>query len=204
MNGLYFFHFHYSTCKGMISKMSSFFNNIISNAFNHLLEDNTKPPISTLLYLFSGILLGLCMVSNITPFHCGIEWLNNIVWEENLCDSSVIVQLTSLTIQLYIIVYFLRKILVRSFQTLNKQTLSILYVALYTVDDFVLLVSSIFSLIFSFSIFLQMYHIGLQFISSKSSWLYTWILIQSSSFILHRFAYNNSKIISRVLKNYPD
>lgn len=184
--------------------MPDIVGDVCSKLLDRFFEAKHKPYISILLYVFSGIMVGICIVTLVVPFRCSTEFLDDIVWIANLSNESVIVRLTFGASLAYIVYCLIRKILVRVHQEAPGKTLKRIYTFLYTVDDIIDLLAAICTSLFAVSVFLQMYKTGILFVSTKAISVYIWIAARVLAFVARGFAYHNSKIIEGVIKNYPD
>lgn len=177
---------------------------VCSKMLDGFFELKHKPYASILLYVFSGIIVGLCVVTLIVPFHCSTEFLDSIVWTADLKNENIIVQLTFWISLVYIAYRLVRGTIVGVYQEAPGKKLKRIYTFLYTIDDILDLIAAICSALFATSVFLQMYKTGILFVSTKAIGIYIWIAIRALEFVVCRFAYHNSKIISGVIKDYPN
>ena len=184
--------------------MSDIVGGVCSKMLDGFFEAKHKPYTSILLYVFSGIMVGLCVVTLVVPFRCSSEFLDGIVWTANLSNESIVVRLTFGISLTYIVYGLVRGFLVRVYQEASGKKLKKIYTFLYTVDDLLDLIAAICSVLFAASVFLQMYKTGILFVSAKAIGIYIWITIRALEFAVRRFAYHNSKIISGAIKDYPD
>jgi len=175
--------------------------NVISTLFDHLLNSKHKPYISVLLYLISGIIGGICVVSNYTPFYCSSEFIDNVILMECLSDSQLIVQFPIWMIIIQIIHSVLQSILLNVFEvTTDNQKW---FTRLFTIGDLIDLLCSIASLLFMASVFIQMYHTGSIYLSCNAKVIYIWVAYKFLAFMYARYANKNIEIIKNSIKKYP-
>ncbi len=177
---------------------------VCSKMLDGFFEVKHKPYVSILLYVFSGIMVGLCVVTLIVPFHCSAEFLDGIIWTTNLNNESIVVRLTFWISLAYIVYRLVREAIVSVYREAPRKKLKRIYIILHTIDDILDLIAAICSVLFATSVFLQMYKTGILFVSTNAIGIYIWITIRALEFVVRRFAYHNSKIISRVIKDYPE
>ena len=182
--------------------------NIVEAIGTKLVEEfiklKEKPYLSALLYLTSGMIGGIGCFSIVLPFSCSATFLDSIVWKRNLSDSEFVVQFAFWMTILYFSYYCIRKCWVHACTNKPSKEIRVIYTRLYAIDDLIDLVTSMASLLFVVSFFLQVYNTGTGFISKKAGVVYIWIAYKSLAFIYARFANHNLKIIDGVIETYPD
>jgi len=175
--------------------------NVITTLVDHLLNSKHKPYISVLLYLISGIIGGICVVSNYAPFSCSSEFIDNIILKESLSDSQLVVQFAIWMIIIQLIHSVIQSILLNIFEaTTDNQKW---FTHLFTIGDLIDLLCSIASLLFMATVFIQMYHTGSIYLSGNAKVIYIWVAYKFLAFIYARYANKNVEIIKNSINKYP-
>ena len=174
----------------------------ITKAIVKILDRDNRPSLSKLMYLLCGLLGVFCLISMVSPFHFSWSLIDNVSWNANWADDNRVLNFAFLMTIIHIFV--LRKIVVRAFQNISNSELRIIYSMAYTIDDIVELIAAIFTLVFMFSVFIQMYKTQIFFQSGKAYFVYAITGINCVDFIFNHFRARNLKVIDNVIKKYPN
>ena len=181
--------------------MLNFLGNVISTLLESLINNKHKPHISVLVYFVSGIIGSICIVSNYAPFCCNSDFIDGIVLKENLSDLQFVVQFAILMITVQMIYIAIQNILLTNIMVTRVNCK--LFALLFTFGDLIDLLCSIASLLFILTVFIQMYHTGSVYLSSKAIVIYLWIAYKFFTFICARYTNKNIEIINNALKKFP-
>lgn len=169
-----------------------------------LLKCKNKPALSVLLYIFSGMIGLLSIISLISPFHINVGFLDNIVWKDNIANDDLLIKITFQIVVICFIFKILGRTIINFYQKKTNMEVRIIYVRVYTIEDILDLLCSIFCLLLMLSVFIQIYNTRILFISWKACFVYIWILSKVFDFWYRRFEVVNLKIIDNVLRKYSD
>ena len=176
----------------------------VEKLVDKFIEWEHKPCVSNIIYFIGGILGLLSIFSLISSFSISVNFLDKIILKLSLNDSSYAVQIPFVLTIIYLVVYITRKIIICVFQNESNKKLRAIYATMYTIDDVVDFFCSAFSLLFMFSVFIQIYNTGVLFVSYKAVAIYVLITIKTVAMLVVHFKVRNLKIIDGVIKKYPD
>ena len=176
----------------------------LTKAIVKILDRDNRPSLSKLIYLSCGLLGVICLISMVSPFHFSWSLIDNVSGDANWADDNSVLNITFWMVIAHLFVFVLRKIAVRVFQNISNSELRIIYSTAYTIDDIVEFVAAVFSLVFMFSVFIQMYKTQMLFQSGKAYFIYIIIGIKCMDFIFNHFRARNLKVIDNVINKYPD
>lgn len=175
---------------------------VAGTLFEKMLKNENKLYASVWFYIFSGVIGGLCLITQIVPFRCSSSLIDSIVWNGTLSDTSLVVWLSFALILLRVIYYWIR------YEILHRQNVTkdnrVFIRHVLSVEDMIDLLTSTMNLLFMVSVFLQMYNTGELFISILSTVIYLWIVYHIVTLIFVRFESKNEKIISNSFERFPD
>lgn len=155
---------------------------------------------SVLLYLLSGMLGILCVLSLTAPFRFEIELLNNLVYINTLSDSNWIVWMSFGISLLSLVFRYTNKIMLCNILKTPSDKYFVFYQHCVVADDLLDVMAAFLSFIFIFSVFLQIYATGQLFMSFMAFCLYTWIAFNCLAYLRIRFTTANKKIIEQYVQ----
>ncbi len=160
--------------------------------------------VSAVIYLTSGLVGILAVLSLVMPFSCSADFLDSIVLKRNLSDSEFTLKFAFYTIIMCMVSGSARWVVIRKFTYESNKKIRHVYTHAYALDDIVDLTTAVASLLFIISVFLQIYHTGMPFVSMKAGAVYIWVLYKFLRLLYVFFANSTLKIIDKVCKDYPD
>lgn len=172
-------------------------NEIIS-----LLEKKDRPFLSNIFYIISGIIMFAVLLLYILPFKFNVPLLNSIDIKLKLTNDELIVKITTIIVIVYIAIYVLRKILLRFSGKMDNNTFKNVFSNLYTIEDTLDFVASVFSVVFMFCVMVQFYKTSQFFTTKNAYFLYIFFGFKVSVFIIYKIYARNNSIINDVLKEY--
>ena len=175
---------------------------VIDKVADSFFKEKQTPYLSVGCYLLAGAIGVLCCISQVAPFSCSSEFIDSIVWKGDLAQTDFVVIFPIITIALYIVCLGIRKRMLRKFEITKENYKP--FVHLIAVEDMLDLLAGIASLLFMISVFLQMYHTGIVFVSNVTLITYAWTAYKFLAFFYCRFANKNVQIINNALTKYPD
>lgn len=176
----------------------------LTKAIVKILEQDNRPSLSKLIYLSCGLLGVISLISMISPFHFSWSLFENVSWNANWDSNNSVLNFTFEMLITHLCVFALRKITLHICKNTSNSKLRIIYSTAYTIDDIVELAAAILSLVFMFSVFIQMYKTQTFFQSGKAYFIYAIIGNKCINFIFNRFRVRNLQIIDSVIEKYPN
>lgn len=171
--------------------------NFLEKAVDKFINDKHGTSISVLCYLLAGAIGIICGVSFVAPFYCRSEFLDSIIWRGNLENTDFVVIFSLVSIILYLICIGIRRFVLRIVDVTMENYKLIVH--LITIEDMFDLLAGVASLLFLFSVFLQMYHTGNLFVSDLAVFIYLWTAYKFLAFFYDRFASKNMQNVNNLI-----
>lgn len=160
--------------------------------------------VSTLAYIFCGILSFFSVASLILPFTINISFIDNIVWKTDLTNNSSLVNVALMFAIISTLSSIVRYCVIRKTDSLNNERYSNITAIFHTIEDIVDLFASLFSLLFMIAVFLQIYNSQLFFLSPKTYVIYPFIAYRVLDYLWDLFKTRNLTIIKKALEKYKE
>ena len=124
-------------------------------AAEKIIDSLSKEKIATAvaLYLISASILFVCVIMKMVPFNLLFSFMDDVQWNMNLNDKNLLVNFSFLSCVIYLIVYFLRKVIINVYQDKSNSELRLIYANIYTVEDIAEFCNSILILVCMLTVF---------------------------------------------------
>ena len=160
--------------------------------------------VSTLAYIFCGILSFFAVASLISPFSINVSFIDDITWKTNLTNNSPLVNVVLVLAITSTLSSIVRYCVIRKTDSLNNARYSNITAIFHTIEDIVDLFASLFSLLFMIAVFLQVYNRHLFFLSPKTYVIYPFIAYRVLDYLWYLFKTRNLNIIKKALEKYKE
>lgn len=169
-----------------------------------ILERENRPSVSNLLYFIGGLMEIIILISMVSPFQIGSEFLDKINWTNSFSDSNKLAKVAFWGVIIYIIIHVLC-ILAKDLFTYAKNSIfKQVWVYTQTVDDTIDLIASITSFIFIATVFIQQYKTGEILIGKEIQFVYFIIAFRFLNLIIYHFYHKNRNIVEGTIQKHPD
>ena len=160
--------------------------------------------VSTLAYIFCGVLSFLAVASLISPFTINVSFIDDIVWKTDLTNNSPLVNVVLVLAITSTLSSIVRYCVIRKTDSLNNARYSNITAIFHTIEDIVDLFASLFSLLFMIAVFLQVYNRHFFFVSPKTYVIYPFIAYRVLDYLWYLFKTRNLNIIKKALEKYKE
>ena len=174
------------------------------SAIIEFMDRKNRPSIANLFFLVCGVLEILSFLSTITPFHISVTILDEIMWEKMLAEGDLLVNITFGVFILYGIICVVRRGITNAMREKRNSEIREIFAKVHAYSDVAELLCAIVSLVFIFSVFVQVYKASDLFISNKACIVYLLIGYKAYDFLFQYSKFKNLEIIDRVVNNYTE
>lgn len=176
----------------------------ITKELIRLLKEKDRAFIATLIYIVCAVLSLLSFVAIILPFSVNISFMDNVTWKNSLEAGRLLLHITFAVCLINTVVCIVRWAIIKNLYNSSNQSFRRICGALYTIEDIVELISSLFALMFVLSVFVQIHKTLPPFLSAESVVIYLFVGWKFLSYLWNVFKSRNLKIIDEVLQRYKD
>ena len=167
-----------------------------------LLKD--KVYITTLIYIICAVLSLLSLVAIILPFSVNMSFMDNVTWKNSLGAGQLLLHITFALCLINTVVCITRRAIMINLYNLSNQSFRRICGVLYTIEDMVELISSLFALMFVLSVFLQIHKTQPPYLSAESVVIYIFVGWKFSNYLWNVFRSRNLEIIDKALQRHKE